>query len=167
MAKAINTAGGGGSKLILLVVVPLLLLGAGGGAAYVGGLLPSGAGAEAAARDENGGGVPPPAEVDPRNMVFVEMPDILVNLQSDARRVRFLKLSLALEVASERDAERIRALQPRILDSFQVHLRSLEIEELQGSAAMYRLKEDLLARINNAVAPVRVRDVLFKEMLVQ
>lgn len=165
MAKANGAAGGGKSKLVLLIVAPLLLLGAGGGAAYVGGFLPFGA--EAAARGENGEVAGREVEVDPRSMVFVEMPDILVNLQDDGRRVRFLKLSLALELASERDAERVRALQPRILDSFQVHLRSLELEELQGTAAMYRLKEELLMRINNAAAPVRVRDVLFKEMLIQ
>ena len=32
---------------------------------------------------------------------------------------------------------------------------------------MYRLREELLARIRAAVAPVRVRDILFKEMLIQ
>jgi flagellar FliL protein len=32
---------------------------------------------------------------------------------------------------------------------------------------MYRLREELLARVNAAVAPVKVRDILFKEMLVQ
>ena len=32
---------------------------------------------------------------------------------------------------------------------------------------MYRLREELLTRVNAATAPVRVKDVLFKEMLVQ
>ena len=41
------------------------------------------------------------------------------------------------------------------------------MEDLRGSAGIYRLREELLARVNTAVRPVQVRDVLFKEMLVQ
>jgi flagellar FliL protein len=32
---------------------------------------------------------------------------------------------------------------------------------------MLRLREELMARVNNAVKPAKVNDVLFKEMLVQ
>ena len=46
-------------------------------------------------------------------------------------------------------------------------LRELRIEDLQGSAGMYRLREELLRRVRAATAPAKVRDVLFKEMLVQ
>jgi len=38
---------------------------------------------------------------------------------------------------------------------------------LQGAAGMYRLREELLTRVNAAVRPAQVRDVLFKEMVVQ
>jgi flagellar FliL protein len=40
-------------------------------------------------------------------------------------------------------------------------------EELRGSMGTYRLREELLARVNLAVAPARVTDVLFLEILVQ
>ena len=40
-------------------------------------------------------------------------------------------------------------------------------EELQGSEGVYRLKEKLLVRTNEAVRPAQVRDVLVREMLVQ
>ena len=170
MAEAKDAAPRSGKlKLILLTVVPLLLLAGGGGTAYMLGLLPFGPGAEAAAPPElgptEGGRRAEAVEAGP--VLFIDLPDVLVNLQGDGRRVRFLKLRLALEVGSERDAERIRSLHPRIMDSFQLYLRSLEGHDLEGTAAMYRLKEELLARINHAVAPVLVRDVLFREMLVQ
>jgi len=45
--------------------------------------------------------------------------------------------------------------------------RELRIEDLQGSAGMYRLREELLRRVRAATAPAQVKDVLFKEMLVQ
>jgi flagellar FliL protein len=56
---------------------------------------------------------------------------------------------------------------PRIIDNFQVYLRELRIEDLRGSAGMYRLREELLLRVNASAAPARIVDVLFKEMLVQ
>jgi flagellar FliL protein len=50
---------------------------------------------------------------------------------------------------------------------FQTYLREMRPEELRGSAGTYRLREELLARANVALAPVRVVDVLFSELLVQ
>ena len=43
----------------------------------------------------------------------------------------------------------------------------LRADQLQGSAGLLRVREELLARINAAVRPVRVKDVLFNEMLIQ
>jgi flagellar protein FliL len=62
---------------------------------------------------------------------------------------------------------RLQAVMPRVIDNFQVYLRELRVEDLRGSAGVYRLREELLVRVNSAAAPVKVRDVLFKEMLVQ
>ena len=45
--------------------------------------------------------------------------------------------------------------------------RELRVEDLRGSAGVQRLREELLMRVNTAVHPIEVRDVLFKEMLVQ
>jgi flagellar FliL protein len=56
---------------------------------------------------------------------------------------------------------------PRIIDNFQVYLRELRLDDLRGSAGIYRLREELLMRVNTAAQPVHVKDVLFREMLVQ
>ncbi len=98
--------------------------------------------------------------------VFVDLPKMLVNLVSDSG-TRFLKLSIAVEVDDPATAERIEQLSPRIVDSFQLYLRTLRPEELRGPGSMFRLKEDLHVRIHQAIEPATVRDVLFKEMLVQ
>ena len=95
------------------------------------------------------------------------MPDMIVNLQSDAPRMRFLKLRVALEVADEPTAVTVRQLLPRVMDGFQLYLRALTVDDTRGAAGMQRLKEELIARVNLAVEPVRVNDVLLKEMLVQ
>ena len=56
---------------------------------------------------------------------------------------------------------------PRVIDNFQTYLRELRLDDLKGSAGMYRLREELLVRVNAAAAPAKIKDVLFKEMLVQ
>jgi flagellar protein FliL len=92
---------------------------------------------------------------------------MLVNLQAETSRPRYLRLRIAVEVEDDKAAAAVKALTPRVLDSFQMFLRSLTVDDVQGSAGMERLKEEMLARVNVAVEPSRIRDVLFKEILVQ
>jgi flagellar FliL protein len=99
--------------------------------------------------------------------VFYNLPEMLVNLNTAGRRTSFLKISVSLELENAGDIPRIEAVMPRIVDNFQIYLRELRVEDLRGSAGLYRLREELLARVNNAAQPARVNDVLFKEMLVQ
>ena len=92
---------------------------------------------------------------------------MVVTLGGTGRKSSFLKMRLSLELESAVDEARIKSVMPRIVDNFQVFLRELRIEELQGSHGLYRVKEELLARVNAAAHPAKVRDVLFREMLVQ
>lgn len=104
----------------------------------------------------------------PQPLVFFKLPDFLVNLSSGNNgRANFLKLSVSLQLAKPEDKQRIEAMLPLIVDNFQVYLRGLRIDDLRGSGGIYRLREQLLARVNATVAPVKVVDVLFREMLVQ
>ena len=105
--------------------------------------------------------VPAPA------VAFVDMPDLIVNLQSDSPRLRYLKLRLSLEVAGEPTAEAVRHLMPRVMDSFQLYLRALTLDDVQGATGMQRLKEELTAGSISPSTPTRVSTVLLKEMLVQ
>ena len=148
-----------GKKLILFIVLPVLLLGGGGAAVMMSGLL--------------GGGADKPKEpaqtapLEPPKTVFFDLPEMLVNLNSNTRRPTFLKIQVSLELTSDKDASYVEKMSPRIVDNFQVYLRELRIDDLRGSAGIYRLREELLARINMAVRPAKVKDVLFKEVLVQ
>ena len=102
-----------------------------------------------------------------KNMVFYDLPEILVNLNTTGRKSSYLKIKVALEVNDPQAVPLLDARMPRIIDNFQVYLRELRIDDLQGSEGMFRIKEELLSRVNTAVKPVKVADVLFKEMLVQ
>jgi len=104
----------------------------------------------------------------PPQVVFYDMPDLVVNIQSaDSGAPAYLKLSVALELAAPEERPGIQVLMPRIVDQFQSYLRELRIDDLHGSAGVLRVKEELLRRVNVAAAPYPVRDVLLKEMIVQ
>ena len=99
---------------------------------------------------------------------YLELDEMVVTLSAGrGRKQCFLKMRINLELQKASDQSRIEQVMPRIVDNFQVFLRELRIEELQGSHGLYRVKEELLSRVNAAAHPVKVKDVLFKEMLVQ
>lgn len=154
---------GGKKKLIIIIAVVLLLAIGGIAAAYFTGLLQPIieliTGEEVAVEEEE--------KVEKENAVFFPLEELIVNLNTGGRKSTFLKIRISLELADGGDISRIESVMPRIMDNFQVYLRELRIEDLKGSAGMYRLREELLTRVNAAVAPAKIQDVLFKEMLVQ
>ena len=98
---------------------------------------------------------------------YVELPEMVANLNAGARRNSYVKLRARLELSAPADDAAMKSAMPRLIDLFQTYLREMRPEELQGSAGSYRLREELIARANIALAPVHVIDVLFTEMLVQ
>lgn len=104
---------------------------------------------------------------EPKNLAFVDLPEIVVNLNTTGPQSVFLKVNVALEVDRSSAEDAIEEKMPRVIDQFQVYLRELRLEDLNGSAGMFRLKEELLLRVNQAIAPAQVKDVLFREMVVQ
>jgi flagellar FliL protein len=140
-------------KLIIAAVAVLVL--AGGGAAWFFLLRHHGEEVHAEAPPQK-----PPS--------YVEVPDMLVNLVGlPGERVQYLKVKIVLEVKEEKQVEAIKPTLPRVTDIFQTYLRELRASDLSGSAGLFRLKEELTRRVNNAVSPSQVSAVLFKEVVVQ
>jgi len=140
-------------KLIIAAVGVLVILGGGGGWFF----FLRGHGEEKHAE------APPP-----KPPSFIEVPEMLVNLQGQpGERVQYLKVKLTLEVKEEKQVETIKPTLPRVTDLFQTYLRELRPIDLNGSAGLFRLKEELTRRVNAAVAPNEVSAVLFKEIVVQ
>ena len=148
----------GRKKLLLFVAAPLLAMLLIGAGLYFSGLLNRFFGPAKPAAAE---------KVEPKQAIFYDLPELLVNLATSGRKASFLKISVSLELENPVDVARLQAVLPRIVDNFQVYLRELRIEDLKGSVGMYRLREELLMRVNAAAAPAKITDVLFKEMLVQ
>ena len=152
-----------GKKIVLFFVLPVVLvIGLVAGAYFMGFL------------DPYFGEKQDPAAVEKARLeeqraraVFFDLPELLVNLNAPGRRTNFLKISISLELAAEADIKRLEVVMPRIVDGFQVYLRELRVTDLKGSAGIYRLREDLLRRVNETARPIKINDVLFKEVLIQ
>jgi len=100
--------------------------------------------------------------------VFVDLPEVLVNLSNTGSdRTQYLKVKVVLELPDALLMQQIQPVMPRITDTFQTYLRELRPTDLDGSAGLYRLKEELTRRVNVAIAPNKVNAVLFKEIVVQ
>ena len=102
------------------------------------------------------------------SVFFFDVPELLVNLSVPAgQKPIYFKIRIALEMGSATDMEEAEKMLPRIIDSLQFYLREMRLEELQGSIGTYRLKEEIQGRMNRILAPAKVNDVLFKEILIQ
>jgi flagellar FliL protein len=145
----------GKKKLIIIAAAALLVLGGGGGAGWFF-FLKKPHVEEA-----------PVAKIIPP--VFVDLPDLLVNLTSPAgdTRARYLKAKVVLEVTDQKISDEIKPVMPRVMDAFQTFLREMRPSDLEGSAGLYRLRDELTRRVNLAVAPNKINAVLFKEIIIQ
>ena len=104
----------------------------------------------------------------PKPPVFLDVPEILVNLASTpGDRVQYLKVRVVLEVKDQRLVAQIQPNMPRVTDLFQTYMRELRPGDLNGSVGLFRLKEELTRRVNAAIAPNQVNAVLFKEIVIQ
>jgi flagellar protein FliL len=143
-------------KIMIIAVAGLLVVGGGGGGAYFYFF-------KGAPQHEKKAAKPAA-----KPATFVDMPDVLVNLSNAAsERTQYLKVKIVLEVPDAEVVGQIQPLMPRVMDAFQTYLRELRPTDLDGSAGLYRLKEELTRRVNAAVAPNHITAVLFKEIVVQ
>ena len=156
----------GGKKLIIIIAAVVLLLVGGIAAAFFMGFLDpvvemvTGGEGETIEEEEED----PEA---PKQTVFYDLQEMLVNFNSSGGKSRFLKIRVTFELESQIAIKKIEKIMPRVVDSFQGYLRELRLGDLSGSAGLYRLREELLIRASAAAAPVKINDVLFKEILVQ
>ncbi len=141
-------------KVMIIAAAGVLVLGGGGTAGYMFFFKTSGH--EQAAKTAA------------KPAIFVDLPDVLVNLSNAGTdRTQYLKVKIVLELPDAKLVEQIKPLMPRVMDAFQTYLRELRPTDLDGSAGLYRLKEELTRRVNAAVSPNRITAVLFKEIVVQ
>jgi flagellar FliL protein len=99
--------------------------------------------------------------------VFYDVPEFSLNLAQTGQQDHFLRLKVTLELASTDEEKQVETNAARLQDDYLQYLRQLRLDDLRGNAGLQRIKEDLLLRASQTLAPVRVKNVLFREVLVQ
>jgi flagellar FliL protein len=148
----------GGRRKLILLAVPVAFLGVSAGL-WFSGVLPRLLGMQHAET--------PTEQATPPKAIYVDLPELIANLNSNPQRPSYVKLTARLEVQKQEDVERVKLAMPRLQDLFLTYMREMRPQELRGSAGTYRLREELIARANLAAAPARITDVLFTQMLIQ
>ena len=144
------------------------LLIAGGGAAVLL-LAAAGGGAWWMLRD-NGGEHEPvaaAASAGTDSASYIVAPTLTVNLRSGDGQARFLKLRFILVAADAGKVDSIKERLPVVLDALQPFLRELRPEDLAGSAAVFRIKEEMMSRTTQALGAGTVKDVLIQDLVQQ
>ena len=149
----------------------VLLLGGGGGAA----MMLSGGSAKAETAAEGGHGeVSNAAEGESgghgeegAGEAFVDVPAMVVNLRSPDGASRYLKIHFMIVPGPKATADGVREKLPLILDAYQPFLRELRPEDLAGSAAVFRIKEEMLVRATDVAGPGVVKDILIQDLVQQ
>lgn len=161
--------GGHKRKIVMLLMPILLVIGAVVGV-YFSGITDSlfVSSEKAAQTSDDSPEVIDEGRVRKGSEAFYDLPEILVNLSGKpGQKPVYFKVGVALELETPEDAPKVDALLPRVVDSMQFYLREMRIEELQGSMGTYRLKEELLDRLNRVLAPIKINEVLLKDVLIQ
>lgn len=98
---------------------------------------------------------------------LIDVPPLLVNLRTPNGEPRYLKLRFMIEVMSGAKADQVQRRMPAIIDSYQPFLRELRPEDIAGSAAVYRIKEEMMVRTVAVVGKGIVKDILIQDLVQQ
>lgn len=144
----------GKKRLLIIAAIALLIVLVGSSAAYL--LLRQ-------AKSQGG----EPAAAESAAETYIDVPPMTVNLRSPDGAARLIKLHLMLVPATADKGPGLTARLPLIIDRFQPFLRELRPEDLAGSAAVFRIKEELLIRANDVAGPGAVKDILIQDLIQQ
>jgi flagellar FliL protein len=97
---------------------------------------------------------------------YIEVPAMIVNLRGGDSQARFLKLRFII-VAANGKADKVKDKLPVVLDALQPFLRELRPDDLNGSAAVFRIKEEMMTRATQALGAGMVKDVLIQDLVQQ
>lgn len=96
--------------------------------------------------------------------VFYELPPFVADLKRGEGRPHYVKLGISVELAEE-DIAAVQREEAAIRDAIQVRLRDYERDDLEGEAGARRLRSDLLAVVNKALAPATANTVLYRVLI--
>lgn len=179
-APVVATPGMSMKMVIIIVVVSTLLL-AGGGAFLMFKLMGGGHGGEeaksetgAAKEESRSEAEKKPAAAEAKSgaakaaqpgLIF-DVEPFIVNL-ADMAEVRYLKLTVKLELDSQEASAELTGRMPQVRDTILVLLTSKDSASIRSTQGKFQLRDEITQRINSIIPKPSVRTVYFTEFVVQ
>jgi len=157
--EGVTPKAGSGKKMILLILMGVLLLGGGGGAAwfFMGGKEETSIAHEEQAKADGAHEEPGP---------IMELEPFLLNL-ADREELRFLKVSIKLELDRPEEKTDFHNKVPAIRDALLVLLSSKESQILRTVNGKRRVREEIMTRVNGVMSKGKVANVFFTDFIIQ
>lgn len=153
-------------KMLIIIVAATLLLGLGGAFAIFkltagGHAAEEGKALASAAKGEGHG----EAKVSSPGAVF-DVEPFIVNL-SDVQEVRYLKITVKLELDTQDAAAELTSRMSQIRDAILVLLTSKDSATIRSTQGKFQLRDEITQRINSLLPRPAVRTVYFTDFVVQ
>ena len=95
---------------------------------------------------------------------YYDPPMIIISLPSNGRETRIMQLGISLLMETREDAGNMHSYLPLLVDAVQVYIRSLPPSEIASVARLNGHREEMLARINAAVAPLKAAELNLRQV---
>ncbi len=102
----------------------------------------------------------------PGNLVFHELPQVVADLKTGRCRAPLVRLTIIIEIGED-DVDRLEEVQTKALDALRVHLREQERAALVGKKGHETLRYMVRRIFDQAMAPARIANVVFKDFVLQ
>ena len=98
---------------------------------------------------------------------YYDIPPMIISLETQGHGNRILQLGLSLLMENRDDAGKMHSYIPILIDAMQVYIRALPISETASVAKLSSHREEMLARINAAIAPIKAEEINIRMLLQQ
>ncbi len=98
--------------------------------------------------------------------VMVDLDPFIVNL-ADTPEVRYLKLTIKLEVENEAVSADLSARVPQVRDAVLVLLSSKDVNAVRTTQGKFQLRDEITQRVNGLLTKPGVRSAYFTDFVVQ
>jgi flagellar FliL protein len=95
----------------------------------------------------------------PNGVSYYAFPTVLSDIQGADGHPGQIKVDMTFELANADIADNINDNMPRVKDMLQTFLRELRPEDLNGSEGTFRLREELMRRVNLIIAPEKINTI--------
>jgi flagellar FliL protein len=102
----------------------------------------------------------------PEGVTYYTLPAVVSDMQGADGRPSQMKIGMTFELADEETADILNENMPRVKDMLQTFLREMRPEDLAGSQGTFRLRQELMRRVNLIIAPNKINTINLTEIVI-